>query len=520
MKGTVWALVLGAPLGCIDHGLNKEHDGEGLLDPPEIEVLPTALDFGDLGPGESTQRRFTILNEGSVGSLLEVDRVELVGDSPFSFVTLPDGAFGLEQGESTEVVVMFAPDEPEPSEAVARIHSNDEDESIVEVDLVGSGLIPILQISPDPLEVGTIPVGCGVGAELTLLNAGNDTLEVSSISLDGTGFSLLDVPDLPTHVGPGRTEQLSLSFVPAVAGDYDGVLTVHSNEEGGVRIATQHGAGRDLERYRDEFTVDVDPSVDVLFYVDQSWSMEDDQAALGDNFQRFIDRLAVVTPDWQVMVVTEDDGCTRYPILTPTTLDWRTTFLLAVTQGEGGLLTEAGLSVVANALERTGDRACNDGFLRPDSYVHVILVSDEPEQSPDPWDTYVARMDAATVEATSFKISAVAGDFPGGCETASNSARAGSGYWEAVVATGGTFLSICSDWSIHADTLADETVVRDTFGLRNTPDLPTLTVTVNGVVRTDWVYEAPANAVVFNAGSAPTAGDTVVLEYDEPLVCP
>ena len=47
--------------------------------------------------------------------------------------------------------------------------------------------------------------------------------------------------------------------------------------------------------------------------------------------------------------------------------------------------TEALLTVAANALSKTTTTGCNAGFLRTEALLHVILVSDEPEQSPHSW---------------------------------------------------------------------------------------------------------------------------------------
>lgn len=520
MRGMAWLLPLATGAGCIDHGLSKGGGADGVLDPPDIEVLPLALEFGDLGPGETTRRRFTVINQGTVASELVLEHIELQGDGAFTFVEVAADGETLGQGESVDVEIAFTPTEPVTSDALARVHSNDEDEPVVEVTLAGSALIPMLEIDPDPMELGELPVGCERLDDLTLRNVGNAELSLSELSYDGVAFSLPEPPALPLVLPPGRSTTLPVRFAPTTSGDHTGTLTVTTNEASGLHVATQHGVAEPLTAYRDVFDIPFDPPVDILFYVDHSDSMIDDQAALAENFDRFIARLAEVTTDWAVLPITRDDGCTEVGVLTAETPSYHDQFLQAVTLGTHGTLTEAGLTIASNALSETGPDGCNAGFLREGSYVHVVLVSDEPEQSAGSWDEYVAQMRDATRGATSFKISAVAGDFPGGCETPTNSATPGTGYWEAVVATGGTFLSICSSWSSHADALALETITRETFPLSGPVDLATLQVTVNGVVRGDWIFDEPAHAVVFPMADAPTEGDEVVLEYVEPLVCP
>lgn len=512
-------LVLAGLGACSEHGLDKVGDGTTNGDVPEIEVLPTRLDFGVSRPGESEVRRFTIRNAGSLGSELEVESVELEGDGAFTILEAFDPTV-LGRDDEVDVEVHFAAEELIEYTGRAKVRSNDEDEDVVFVDLVASLRTPKLQISPDPLDMGELWLGCASEDLVYLTNVGNEDLIVGSLSLAGDGFSFVDPPDLPLLIPPSDSVPLPIVFAPETEGDYSATLTATSNEPDEIRHASQLGKATTVPQRTEVFDVPLDPPVDILFYVDQSWSMEDDASNLAENFRFFIERLGEIAPDWQVLVAIEDDGCTRFPILTPTTGDYDTTFLTAVTQGDGGVWTEAGLTVTANALDATGPGECNEGFVRPDGMVHAILVSDEAEQSPNAWDSYVARMQEAVGDPGRLHISAIAGDFPAGCSTPENSAAPGSGYWEAVSATGGVFLSICTDWWTNVETLADITLTRDTFWLSYPPDPETLVVNVNGRARTDWTYDAEGNAVVFNGEYLPIEGDVVEVVYTQLLVCP
>ena len=109
------------------------------------------------------------------------------------------------------------------------------------------------------------------------------------------------------------------------------------------------------------------------------------------------------------------------------------------------------------------------------------------------------------------KFSAIAGDYPGGCSTA----EAGSGYYQAVSATEGVFLSICSDWASPSNLamLAAASIQQAAFELSATPAPSTIHVYVNGTEREDnWHYDASDNTVVFDDG-IPTEGDNVRIEY-------
>ena len=208
------------------------------------------------------------------------------------------------------------------------------------------------------------------------------------------------------------------------------------------------------------------------------------------------------------MVANDDDGCGSGAVLTPSTADYDRAFQQAIRSG-GGYYTESLLTVATQALSRTGAGDCNDGFLRDDALLHVITISDEPEQSTDAWGTYVTAMEEYKPSVQQLRISAVAGDYPAGCDNAS----AGTGYYEAVLATEGVFLSICDPWQDTVRALGDASAWIWTAPLSETPDPDTVAVTVEGSSRAEgWHYDQDTNAVIFDEGF-PKAYHTVRVSY-------
>ena len=187
----------------------------------------------------------------------------------------------------------------------------------------------------------------------------------------------------------------------------------------------------------------------------------------------------------------------------------------------GGSYTEALLSVAANAIEKSAAGYCNYGFVREDAALHIILVSDEPEQSAwlsgQTWDVLVGRIQAAKGDAGRVKISAIAGDYPSGCA----SADPGTGYYEAVTSTGGEFLSICSDWAsaVNLERLASASITQTSFTLERTPLVSSIEVRLNGVVVSGWVYDAATNTITMPDGTRPEEGDVVQITYGGVASC-
>lgn len=507
-------VLLGALAACKnDQGLGKYDDHAG-TEGPVIEVYPRELEFGALAAGEIMTQTFSVSNVGVEGSVLEVSDIRLMG--PAGGYTIVEGttSFSLTPEDPPQVIeVAFTPMGANAQLSEALVDSNDPDSPHVSVELSGEGLVPELAIDPDPLDMGETYVGCHKDNVITLTNIGTDLLSISSLAHEGGPevFAFTNPNVLPLDLDPGESTEVYLTFTPQADIDYSAQLVATSNEPMGVRRSDQTGRGRYTGEYTDEWDVPADPLVDLIFYVDQSGSMDDDQANLADNFSAFISQLATYTNDWQIIVANDDDGCNNSGILTPSTPNYQTQFTRAVSQG-GGTWTEAGLTVTSNAVENTDGGECNSGFMRPEALLHVILVSDEPEQSRQSWDHYVDLMYAKKGDPSLVKLSAVAGDYPGGCNSAGNSAAPGTGYYEAVNYTGGEFLSICSDWSASVEALADASIAMSSFTLTHSAVESSIVVTVNGSSVGGWHYDATSNAVIFDT-NPPAEGDHVVIDY-------
>ena len=82
----------------------------------------------------------------------------------------------------------------------------------------------------------------------------------------------------------------------------------------------------------------------------------------------------------------------------------------------------------------------------------------------------------------------------------------------------GQWRANCSNWADSVETLANASVSRSTYGLTHTPVSDTIVVMVNGVVVTNWHYDAATNAVVFDA-DIPEGGDHVDIDYAGLATC-
>jgi hypothetical protein len=514
----VQRFLLAAALGtvaCSDYNVSN-NPGAFLGPHGVIEVDPGALQFGELRAGEEETQTFIVRNIGD--ALLEVS--DVVIGSGLSFDVLgPETLFDLDPGEETTVEVRFSPMEANENYGQVLVLSDDPNQPEAPVDLLGLGSVPELRITPDNYTFTEALVPCGGSVALTLENVGREDLVITSFSYDSDlGLMALDdgglATALPLTLTSGQArEGLTVTFAATTAGSDLGTLSVVSNDPRGTVTADQSGEGSYLEENAELFTEPGVPPVDVLMLIDNSCSMEEDNLSdvrLG--MGPFVDTLEEVA-DWQLLQVTEQDGCGNEGVLDENTANVETilidnAFSAAPT---AALFTEQLLEHAATALSKTAPGACNEGFLRAGSLLHIIVISDEPEGSGTPYTSWLDDYETYVAGPDYLKVSAVV-DLTG-C------GLGGTGYIGAANATGGTILDICTpDWGSDLSDIASEVLdgVR-TYNLAEPAAPETVVVKVNGVVTTDIVVNG--NTSVTINSPAIGEGDLVEIVYSVLAEC-
>ena len=490
-----------------------------------IEVSPTFIDFGITRENELLQREITVKNVGR--SDLYIEDI-MLGDGinvPFS-INDSDTSTIIPPGGSTVFTVdVLNPTDVEVQNQIYVV-SNDEQEEITEINVLASMSSPLLSVTPNPLNMGQTYVGCDMENVVILENKGTEELVITDLAQLGEHFSLIEQPSLPIVLQPGEFLPLDLVYEPNIEANNKGELHIQSNDprDSGIYVAQQSGTGMIVNDFEQAWKNPIEPATDIIFSIDTSGSMSDDAYRLAENFETFINELSNYTDDWQIIIANGDDGCMSTPfILTPSTPNYREIFQQNVFSS-GGLHTESLLTVANNAIEQTDTGECNAGFLRPNAMLHIVTVSDEPEQSDwtssMQWNTLVQQIQSKKGNPDMVRISGITGSIVPG-EAYACSSDIGEGYWEAINTTGGVWLDICSDWSNieSLEQLAQASVILDSYILDNPAIESTIEVTVNSTPNTnDWYFDVDMNAVVFET-NIPVEGDNIEIKYGELAIC-
>jgi hypothetical protein len=230
--------------------------------------------------------------------------------------------------------------------------------------------------------------------------------------------------------------------------------------------------------------------------------MDSVSSLVANGFSSFIAELSRYTTDWQIGVVTNDNGCFNNGILDEATSGYESLFTSAVqsggcNSGYPSCKSESLLEISSIALAQTTGVGCNDGFLRTDAFLHIIVVSDEHEQSGTGWSNWLWDYTSYVSDPALLMVSGIV-DYNMNCGDSTGA----SGYVEAIDYTGGELLDVCSTLS-PADiaTLAAPGPMQgsDIYALSAAPDTTSLEVYVDGVQwATDWHYDSSRQSIIFD----------------------
>lgn len=477
---------------------------------PRLRVEPWGLQFGEHPVGDEVVEQLTLHNDGDAA--LRVSQAIVTGGAAFG-VGGPALPIDLAPGASVAVEVRYTA--LAVDEADLELSSDDPSAPVLSVPLSGEALFPALRFDPPQTDLGRV-LRCEQATRvISVENSGEAPLTVTALNPIGDGWGLIDPPALPLTLDPGAAAPVTVSFDPSGEGPSAGSIYAESDDPRGPRQAllSAVGEGFSTDERAERFRQPAGPydAVDLIFFSDQSSSMDDDRDRIADNFGALVGVLDATGISWQAIVVTADDGCANTGILSGSSAE---AGFRAGLEGDWGWDAEAGLTVGAAALEAASGGGCNAGALRSGALPMVVTLADEADGSLLGWEDAVQRMNLA---APGVVVSAVVGAVPEGCSTAAP----GYGYWDAAIATGGLALDICdSDWTGHFEELGALLTEgpTDTFPLKSPADPASIEVIVNGEeLRSGWTYDPVQQAIVFD--EPPPLGAWIEVNYEVSAEC-
>ena len=278
--------------------------------------------------------------------------------------------------------------------------------------------------------------------------------------------------------------------------------------------------GPTLKTVMEQFKQDTakEGKVDILWVVDDSGSMGDEQTALAYNFDVFIHEFLEKKIDFQ-MAVTTTDGTSRKDGVSacdPKTLDANSArsnekqfvknFSDCIKVGTRGSGVEKGLHTSKSFVERYDGEWMRDG-----AYLVVVYVSDEEDQSTKQVEEYVNFLRSKKENQGLIKLYSIVTKE----STQYRWETLGTRYLAASESTGGQTAHIKNDfYKILRDMGGKIVNLLDSFALSQQPHEDKLNVSVNGAeVKAGYSYDSQSRTVKFLDGHIPAEGAKIEINY-------
>jgi hypothetical protein len=379
---------------------------------------------------------------------------------------------------------------------------------------------PRLTIYPDELDFGWVATGCTTPPALvSMFSVGAVSVDVTNVA-EGACFGEFEVITAlapPFTLGVGETAGLSPRFTATTLGKQNCTHLVHSTDPldpvHAIRMKAEAVASTHISEVFEGQSTSI---VDVLFVVDDSGSMGEEQQNLAANLGVFIDAANSWGADYRIGVTTTDLSLQGALQGSPEVVTQETSdaFLNNVIVGTNGSGFEQGLAAASEALNGAFKK-----YIRPEATLNIIFVSDEEDQSPEEVLTYLNQFYSAKGgDPSLFSAYAIVGP-PEGCNSLAGNADPGVRYIKLAEQSGGAFESICkTDFSQALAKFGEGAFgPKSIFTLGGQAQPNSVVVKVNGVLCTEgWTLTTSGRAVKFASDSPclPDSGDEVLIEYE------
>lgn len=395
---------------------------------------------------------------------------------------------------------------------------------VVETDVPKDPTLPVeepeepyamILVEPFDHDFGYLEVGCTETYDVVVSSTGTAPLVIEDLwYINSLDISMTSKHKLPIVLEPGEQTIFSFEYAEDDTFIDVGRLYIYSNALGFPEVMISHGgqgvvSGEQIDVYEQGG----ESKSDILFVIDNSCSMSNEQNNLATNSALFVDELLMSGVDFQIAVVTTDNPSIRGGIITNSTPDVYSELSDAIVAGTVGSAIEEGQEMAKKALE--GDLHPSSGFQRTDAFLSVIIVSDE--------DDFSVSSDAEYYDF--FFYLKDPGLFAFNSVVSTDSlcpSQVGARYMAQSALLGGVSLSACAeDWGSSASILAESSFIPNIyFPLSDDPYNDVVEVFINGIPITEgWVYVPATNTVTFDVEYAPDEGQLVQISYDYTEEC-
>ncbi len=359
-------------------------------------------------------------------------------------------------------------------------------------------LVPLAKATPTPSAAINTDLNADDIANLVDTSSGSGSSDPSSSS-GGTG----------SNVGTGDQGG-------SLSGSGSGDNSTGSNSGSGTGTgASSCTPISEVERYTQNETST--SKVDILWVMDNSGSMANEQDALARNFDSFINGFLARNVDFRMAITTTDasstlrDGKLIGRVLTSADAAaneaaFKSDFKTYIKVGTGGSGIEKGLHTSASFLTKNGGT-----FLRPDAKLVIVYISDEQDQSSESVTNLLNSISGHKSSLAGLRTYSIVTTVLVGNEWETIGTR----YMDVANRTAGVVGDIHEDFYQLLTNIGDSIIdLIENFAVSHDPISGSLGVTVNGVVQTQgWSFTSTDRLVKFDNNFVPAPGAQIEITY-------
>lgn len=521
--------------------------------PCVYELTPQpVMDFGNVTPDRGAVQGFHFRNPGSAECAVKNIHISNDGGGVFFMPggRLTGGVVPYDSGFSA--MVAFRPQAEGDFTGELQLTVSNPAAPIVRLPLKGVSRQSCLVATPSFVDFGPIRYDCAAAPRKTYVaNRCSSPVTVTGADIgNGTShqFSLVMPMTAPVTLAPGAGFELEVGYARNVHGQHFSPLYLRTpNEPSPLLVpllAETNHEGIQVDRY----TQGADSQLDVLFVVSNTTTMQQYQDRLKEAIPQWLQAAQTNGVDVRVSV-TSTGLVARGPQCSGGANGGEAGRLFPVDGSRPRVVSGSSATAAANIQANLGVGMChnlvqgletmrqalsaplseqmddprtpqpndgNSGFVRAAARMAVVVLADEDDNSgfgPESYIQFLRTMKGTGMSHRSRLYGLVPTD--AGCATAGS----GSARFTAVAnGTGGQVANVCGQ---NYDGLLEQVIQgagepQADFPLTATPTgLGEMAVRVQGqpVPATQWVYDAEQNAIVFQPGAIPLAGQSVEVRY-------
>ena len=236
---------------------------------PEIDIVPTNIDFSFVTIDETSTANFTVYNNGSADLVVNFDNFSGQGSQYLSWEL---AQITLSPGTDQSVSVLFNPTAFTALDALGEINSNDPLTPSLNLNITGQAVFegPTVGLQSNSHDYGTVRKNALTRWFMQIENQGNATLTIDNITSDNSAYFLDEIIEFPFNIGIMQNVAIGVWFHPTAAISYNAMLTIESNEVNSPASLTLDGTG-----------IEQDYSIgDELWYFDINTSSDNSPKAI------------------------------------------------------------------------------------------------------------------------------------------------------------------------------------------------------------------------------------------------